>query len=456
MTAILDQRAGARQPSLAGGRSRSGRIDDAVILALLVLLPLNKIYWDIGVRVRPWYLVAPVALAMAARRVRADGTPLRRPVLVLLGGLWLVALGGLASGLWAIDQAAFLKNIGDLLLGITAASAVALAGLGPRRAERVVGWWIAIGVAMSVYGLAQYVAGTAFGINLDAYTVERISTGLRRSGIDVYASYLRINSLIEDSSNYSLYLCTVWPLILFRFLWGDRASRRVVRRRLVAFALVALNLVLTLSRSGILGSVAGGLLAVVVVLHTAEMDRQRRGARRRQLTVAPARLAALVLAAAGGVLLIIPATVANILDLRTQNSEGTQFHFSALQDSLHLMLTRPWGVGLGGYRVWYQRYRRPWEDAKWSTFNSYTDAGASAGVVALAGYLIVLGGLAVALWRATGRWTGGARADAAGGLVALSAVAVGAFGYNAFANGYFMGFLGVAAAIACRGVERTS
>ncbi len=114
------------------------------------------------------------------------------------------------------------------------------------------------------------------------------------------------------------------------------------------------------------------------------------------------------------------------------------------------MVTRPWGVGLGGYRVWYQRHRRPWENAKWSTFNSYTDAGASAGIVALAGYLVVLVGLGVSLWRAVGHAVGNARADAAGGLVALCAVAVGAFGYNAFANGYFMGFLGLATAIACR------
>jgi hypothetical protein len=136
-----------------------------------------------------------------------------------------------------------------------------------------------------------------------------------------------------------------------------------------------------------------------------------------------------------------------LLDLRTQNSEGTQLHFSLLRDSFHLMLREPWGIGLGGFARWYQRERRPWEPPQWSTFNSYTDAGASSGVVALVGYLVLLGGLAMCLWRRAMRMTSGS-ADAAGALVGLIAASVGAFGYNVFAAGYFVGFLGLIAAVA--------
>jgi hypothetical protein len=428
-------------------------LDSAVIpvALLVVLLPLNKVYWDVGVRIRPWYLVAPIALLESLHRVRSHDIAIRRPLLLVVTGLWLAAISALASGLWAADQGAWVRNIGDLLLGMSVVAAIALAGAGPGAADRMVRLWIAVGVAMSVYGLLQFSAGLA-GVDLDSYTVERISVGLRRTGLDRYGEYLRVTSFIEDSSNYSIYLCTVWPLMLFRLMWRETATR-FRARELALFGIVVANLVLTLSRSGLLGSIAALFVGGWLVLRTAEIDRRRRLLSRRRLTVMPARMALLGLAALGSVVLVMPSTVSNLVQLRTQSSAGTSIHFTTLTDSFNLMMSKPWGIGLGGFPHWFQEHRRPWEPAQWSTFNSYTDLGAGGGLVALLAYVVILGALAVILWRVVERRSGSVRANAAGALVALVAVAVAAFGYNAFASGYYVGFLGLVTAVAASASE---
>lgn len=442
-------KAGSR-PGQTDRGVRSARPGDLLIVLLIAVLPLNKVYWDLGVRIRPWYVVAPLALLVAGRRVLLTYS-IPRPVRVTALGMWLIVVSGVASGLWAIDRSAWINNAGDMLLGVMVVLAVALAGIGPGRARRLVTWWVSVGVAMSLYGLAQYVATKVYGLDLDAYTVGRISVGLRRSGIDIYASYPRINSLIEDSSNYSVYLSTVWPLLLFRAMWGS-AARSVSARYLIGLAIVSVNLVLTLSRSGLVGAFAGLLVAAVVVPAVAEADRRQRSGSRRTLGTVPARLGVVTAGLIAMIAVALRSALARLIDLRTQNSEGTQIHLATLLDSVRLTLSQPWGVGLGGFPRWYQIHRRPWEPAQTSTFNSFTDAATNAGALALVGYLLVLGSLARGLW-ARSLATADGRADAAGGLVAVASVSVAAFFYPVFATGYFVGFLGLLAAISSSPVE---
>jgi hypothetical protein len=444
--------AGAPQP---GALARRWRLEpgDLAVIALLVTLPLNKVYWDVGLRIRPWYLLAPIALVAAYRQASGRGR-IPGPVWLLSVGMWIVCFGALATGLWAIDTGAWFRNVGDLLLGAVVAATIALSGIGPGRAQRMVGWWIAIGVGMSLYGLLQFVAGTFAGFDIDRVTVDLVSIGLRRSGLDEYGSYLRVTSLIEDSSKYSVYLCTVWPFLLFRVFWAQvtQGQRRVL---VGALGLVSLNLLLTLSRSGLIGALAGLLVAAVLVFRVSEADRRRRNAARRALGRRPARLAIAVATATLGVGIVLRSTVLSILDLRTQSSEGTQLHFDALRDSLGLTFSQPWGVGLGGFTRWFQLNRRPWEPAQWSSFNSYTEVGASAGLIPLLAYIGMLVGLGIFLWRLAGR-AGQRAVDASGALVALVAVAVGAVGYDVFATGYFVGFLGLVAAVASSSDEPVS
>ncbi len=213
---------------------------------------------------------------------------------------------------------------------------------------------------------------------------------------------------------------------------------------LLAAGVIGAGILASWSRGGWLGAAAG--VGVVMVV------RSRRAA---------------LLSAGAGLLLIIaiflgalspglvPAPIADrVADIPAYfgavdvaNTPVTDANFAVLERLAHwdaalkMWADSPWlGVGPGNYAVVYDQFRLPqWDQALGHAHNIYLNTLAESGLIGLAGFMLLWGGLALWLWgkvrRSPHPWT---QALAVGMLGVLAYLAVHSFFDNLFVQGIYL------------------
>lgn len=231
--------------------------------------------------------------------------------------------------------------------------------------------------------------------------------------------FMRAAGSFHQPNPYAGYLGLTLPVAVSLTLWGwqrvadfARPGRERTQALLWALlysgltALVAGGLLASWSRGGWLGAAAG--VGLVVVARS----------RRMLLLSLGGLLALLLLGAMGGLNpALIPAPIAErLVDLPAYFGVGieqivaqpvTDENFSVIERlahwlaALHMWELSPWlGVGPGSYAAVYGQVRLPlWEDALGHAHNIYLNILAETGLVGLAAYLLMWGGLVGWLWR---------------------------------------------------------
>jgi O-antigen ligase/polysaccharide polymerase Wzy-like membrane protein len=252
-------------------RGPPSRLADFLFLATLFCVSFQNVYWNVAGRVNLADILAVGFLAaFVARRVEERDrlfAPTALGVLAFAAAFLVVYLGGFFS----LETKQSLSLFGKGLTKFVIHFAFLAAGVAylARRSEhfywRALGWFCAGFGANAAYGALQYAAART-GRNLDAFVLNPITGGAASINIwgavgesDVY----RVNALTGDANHLGVML--VVPLLILTplYLRLERGHRfRVPLAVLLGFLL--LMEISTLSRSGLLGLAAGGLLLGVV------------------------------------------------------------------------------------------------------------------------------------------------------------------------------------------------
>jgi O-antigen ligase/polysaccharide polymerase Wzy-like membrane protein len=249
----------------------NARLASFFFLATVFSVSFQNVYWNVAGRVNLadilalFFLVAFLAERISARDGRVPRTTLA--VLGFAGALLLVYLIGFFN--LETNQALSLYEKGLTKFAIHFAFLAAGVAYLARRSERfywrTLGWFVAGFAANAGYGLLQ-LAATLAGRNLDALVLNPLTGGA--ASINIWgavgqSSVYRVNALTGDANHLGVML--VVPLLLLTpvYLRLERGHRlRLPLAILLSFLLLVE--ISTLSRSGLLGLVAGGALLAVV------------------------------------------------------------------------------------------------------------------------------------------------------------------------------------------------
>ncbi len=257
--------AGAR----AAAVSRT-RVVDALLFASVFTITFAKVRWAAGSADVNVSDVTAGLFVLAFAIARAEGRDGRVPrtvaVLAAFFALFvLVYLAGFFNLTTTEDRDLFAKGIVKFAIHF-AFLACAVAHLA-RRSEgfywRALGWLVAGLVANGAYGLLQLAVAETSGGNLDKTVLSAIGS-YQRGGINVYgavggASVYRTNALTLDPNHLGIMLIVPLLVLLPLYLRLERGHR--LRAPLaLCLAFLALVEVATLSRSGLLGLLAGLLV----------------------------------------------------------------------------------------------------------------------------------------------------------------------------------------------------
>jgi O-Antigen ligase len=243
---------------------------DWLLLLTLSVLTFEKLSWSASGVTLTWTNLLAVAFVVAfvIDRVRRRDALLHPASITLIGFMGAFAAVYLAGYFDLTDKMAlqfWLKGIGAwtihfvyLILGV---AHVVRRGRG-LYLRAVAAFTIGM-IVNCVYGVLQLGLQVAAGINLDNVVVGRLTSGQGGvGGINVYGTVsgsqhvYRINALTGDPNHLGVMLCVPLMLLLPYYL-GDRRGRR--RVGIVLLFMFAVQ-VLTLSRSGGLGDLAGLLV----------------------------------------------------------------------------------------------------------------------------------------------------------------------------------------------------
>jgi O-antigen ligase len=232
-------------------------------LATLFCCTFEKVHWNFGGQLA---LSDVLAICFIACYLALTRPRVARTTAVLLGFLAFFVLVYLI-GFYNLDTAAglqqFVKGFVKFLIHFTFL-ALAVSWLWRRGIPyywRALTWFVA-GIAVNAaYGVAQLVVAQA-GANLDSLFISPLTGGA--SKINIYgavggSSVYRPNALTGDPNHLGIML--IVPLLVLMPLYLRLGSQHPQRKRLaglIAFMLVVE--IATLSRSGILGLVVGGLI----------------------------------------------------------------------------------------------------------------------------------------------------------------------------------------------------
>ena len=247
------------------------RLTTFFFLATVFSVSFQNVYWNVAGRVNLadilalFFLIAFIAGRVAERDKLVPRTTL--VVLVFAAALLIVYLGGFfnietnqALSLWEKGLTKFAIHFAFLAAGVAY-----LARRSERFYWRTVCWFAAGFAANAAYGVLQLVA-TLGGRNLDALVLNPITGGA--ASINIWgaveqSSVYRVNALTGDANHLGVML--VVPLLLLTpvYLRLEPGHRlRVPLAALLGFLLIVE--LATLSRSGLLGLAAGGLVLAVV------------------------------------------------------------------------------------------------------------------------------------------------------------------------------------------------
>jgi hypothetical protein len=247
------------------------RLTTFFFLATIFSVSFQNVYWNVAGRVNLADVLAVLFLvAFAAGRFsRRDGA-VPAPTVAVLGfaaALLLVYLAGFfnvetkqALSLYGKGMTKFAIHFAFLAAGIAY-----LARRSERFYWRTLGWFVAGFVANAAYGLLQLVAKLG-GRNIDAIVLNPITGGA--SSINIWgavgqSSVYRVNALTGDANHLGVMLVVPLLLVTPIYLRLERGNRLRVPLAIVLGFLLLVELA-TLSRSGLLGLVAGGAVLAVV------------------------------------------------------------------------------------------------------------------------------------------------------------------------------------------------
>ena len=255
---------------LARARALSlGRITPALFFSVLFVSTFEKAHWDVAgqIGVNDITTVLFLLAFLASEREREETFP--RTSAVVLGFFAAFALVYLA-GFWDLQTQQGLTQFwkGMIKFVIHWSFMVAAIAYLVRRGEgfywRAIAWFTLGFVANSVYGILQLGAAVA-GHNLDSLVLSPLTGGA--STIDVFghiagSSIYRVNALTVDPNHLGVMLDVPLLALTPVYLRMPRTHRL---KWWLAWTLVFLLLIeiLTLSRSGWLGLVVGGLILVI-------------------------------------------------------------------------------------------------------------------------------------------------------------------------------------------------
>jgi len=269
--------------------------------------------------------------------------------------------------------------------------------------------------------------------------------------------FMRAAGSFHQPNPYAGYLGLTLPVAVSLALWGWQrlavhAAPGQARSRALAWALaysavagvIGAGMLASWSRGGWLGAAAG--VGLVIVLHS----------RRAMLISALAALAFVLAGLLGGLNpALVPAPIAQRLaDVpayfgveieKIVEQPITDENFSVIERLAHWIAAghmwqqAPWlGVGPGNYAAAYAQVRLPrWEDALGHAHNIYLNALAETGLIGLAAYLTMWGGIAFWLGRQIQRRQPGSWEQAL--LVGVAGVAAHLTVHNLFDNLYVQG-----------------
>jgi O-Antigen ligase len=326
------------------------RVADLLFFATLFSVSFQNVYWNVAGRVSiadvlaVGFLVAFVALRIEERDRFFSPTALA--VLGFAAALLLVYL----AGFFNLETKQALSLFGKGLVKFVIHFAFLAAGVAylARRSERyywrTLGWFCAGFAANAAYGAVQYAAART-GRDLDALVLNPLTGGAASINIwgsvgesDVY----RVNALTGDANHLGVML--VVPLLILTplYLRLERGHRlRVPLGLLLAFLL--LMEIATLSRSGLLGLAAGGLLLAIVY----------RGQVLSKALLVP-------LAGVAGLLALVVvqrlAYYSNVLQARLQTSDtSSTLHFQVYDFIPQTIEQHPlFGFGLNTFSVYFE------------------------------------------------------------------------------------------------------
>ncbi|HMI99791.1 MAG TPA: O-antigen ligase family protein [Gaiellaceae bacterium] len=327
-----------------------GRLVAFFFLATIFSVSFQNVYWNVAGRVNLADVLAVLFLVafVAARSTVRDGRVPPTTLAVLGFGVALLVV--YLFGFFNLDtkQALSLYEKGLTKFVIHFAFLAAGVAYLARRSERfywrTVGWFVAGFAANAAYGLLQ-LAATLAGRNLDALVLNPITGGA--ASINIWgavgqSSVYRVNALTGDANHLGVML--VVPLLLLTpvYLRLERGHRlRVPLAVLLGFLLIME--LSTLSRSGLLGLAAGGVLLAVVY---------------RQLLATRALLVPLgAVAALLGVVVVRRLDYfSNVLHARLQTSDSSStLHFQVYDFIPQTIHAHPlFGFGLNTFSVYFQ------------------------------------------------------------------------------------------------------
>jgi O-antigen ligase len=331
--------------------SRRQPILDSLFLLTVLTVSFAKIQWEVaGTLSLSDVLTAFFLLGFAINRLeRFDGRFARCTAVTFAFFLafllvYLIGFFNLDTN-EALDQ--WVKGLVKWLLhfGFLVASVAMVA----RRSERFYWWTLATfcgGIALNaVYGLLQLGVAQATGGNLDAAVLSPLTGGA--SQINIYgaisgASVYRPNALTGDPNHLGIEL--IIPLLILLPIYLRLEPGHRLRRPLVATLMFLLVMELaTLSRSGMLGLLAG-MLVLVVPYSRKLLSKQF----------------LLPLAGVGLLVAVVIAQRASffetVLKSRVDTSgKGTSTHFVVYQFIPDVLSQHPlFGLGLNNFSVYYE------------------------------------------------------------------------------------------------------
>ncbi len=369
--------------------TRSGAVTRFFFLATLFCVSFEKMQWQLGasIELSDVLTVCFLIAFVGGRIVRRDGWIPRAvyTVILLMGALLIVYLLGYFNMTTGTELSQFTKGMVKFIIhALFLIAAVAYLAL---RTERF--YWRALGfflggiVANAVYGVVQLAAAER-GTDLNASIVNKITSGSK--GINVYGgvegqNVYRPQALAADPNHLAIIMalpiCILTPL----YLRMERENPWKKRLPWIIALLLAVEAA-TLSRSGVLGLLAGGVILLFPYA-------------RRLFS----RAMAIPVGAVAGIIAIAVAARPNFFETvfraRTQTSgSSASAHFQVYDFVPQVLHTHPLlGLGLNGFSVYYEFATGK---TNWGPHSFYVALFVETGIV---GAIVFFAFLAYVFWR---------------------------------------------------------
>lgn len=420
------------------------RRPQALVFALVALMGNLKINYYAGFfTVFPEYPLIALAALIWLFRWMEDGRGIEEPGLMALFAAWMLA--GLASVATApLVARVFTK---DVLIGLSLVIFyLTFTSLKDERGlMRALAWWEGSALVVAGYGVVQMVA--AFhGIDTTLPYVERFGNpdfhyGVGAPVVTRITRIFRANSFFNDPNILAGYLAAAMCMTLaLRFHHADSGRRGRAAFETAALGVMALAMLLTLSRSGILALISG--LVVVFAFMPAVL---RRG--RFWIASAVGVVIAGVVAAAVKMNPVI--LVQRLMQSFDENDVSSRVHHEVFVFGLDLLRRFPLtGAGLGNFGAFYSREA----DANFPNMMSHSAPISYLSETGLVGGALFVALVLVIAWRP---WRALRRPEVCAGRPGLRAALAGLLGAvvamnvaNFFYDYYLRTFIWVIAALA--------